>query len=272
MLIKTPERLGATGNEYSHCDGALREIVYLTKLDGLGFSVSDVYCSAGFDEVLWYKHHWEANYIISGRGIVEELSSSKEWELEPGMVYTVGPKDRHRFRALDDVHAISIFNPPLSGDETYDEDGSLEPTGEILPGPGTMTVKYLDELRAAGREKTVAGGSARSIRILLQEDNVGFTLCDVNLASGNKNVLWYKHHWEANYILQGHGKVSDLSTGEQWALEPSVMYIVGPQDRHSMEALTDLHLISIFNPPLEGSEQHDAEGTLPASGPLPSGA
>ena len=271
MFIKTAEKLRAAGKEYFHCDDALRSIEYLTKPDGLGFSVSDVYCSAGLEEVLWYKHHWEANYIIAGRGILEEISSGKEWELEPGMVYTVGPKDRHRFHAIDDVHAISIFNPPLSGDEIYDEDGSLEATGEVLPGPGTMSVKVLDELRATGREKTVAGGSAQSVRILLQEDKVGFTLCDVILARGNKNILWYKHHWEANYILQGRGKVLDLSTGEQWALEPGVMYIVGPKDRHSIEALTDLHLISIFNPPLQGNEQHDVEGTLPASGPLPPG-
>ncbi len=271
MFIKTPEQLRAAGKEYFHCDGALRTVRYLTKPDGMGFSVSDVYCSAGFDEILWYKHHWEANYIVAGRGILEEISSNKTWELEPGMVYTVGPKDRHRIHAMDDIHAISIFNPPLSGDETYDEDGSFEPSGELLLGPGTLSVKYLDELRAAGREKVVAGGSARSIRILLQEDNVGFTLCDVNLDRGNKSVLWYKHHWEANYILHGRGEVSDLSSDEQWVLQPGVMYIVGPEDRHSIEALTDIHLISIFNPPLQGDEQHDEKGTLSASGPLPPG-
>jgi hypothetical protein len=49
------------------------------------------------------------------------------------------------------------------------------------------------------------------------------------------------------------------------------MYIVGPDDRHSIEAVSDLHLISIFNPPLQGDEQHDEEGTLPSSGPLPPG-
>ncbi len=198
MFIKTPENLRETGKEYFLCDDALRTIRYLTKTDGLGFSVSDVFCSAGLDEVLWYKHHWEAVYIVAGRGTLEEISSGQQWELEPGMVYTVGPKDRHRFRAVDNVHAIAIFNPPLSGDETYDEDGSFEPSGEIPSGPGTMLVKSLNSLRADGREKVVAGGSARSIRILLQEDKVGFTLCDVNLARGNRNVLWYKNHWEAN--------------------------------------------------------------------------
>jgi hypothetical protein len=92
-----------------------------------------------------------------------------------------GPRDRHRFHAVDDVHVISILNSPLIGGETYDEDGSLEATGEVLPGPGTMSVKCLDELHTAGREKIIAGGSVRSIRILLQENSVVFTLTRSNV-------------------------------------------------------------------------------------------
>ncbi|MDH3689995.1 MAG: ectoine synthase [Gammaproteobacteria bacterium] len=271
MFVKTLVELKANGKEVAYTDGKLRAVDFLTKSDGLGFTVSDVRCAAGLDEVLWYKHHWEANYIVEGKGTLEEMSSGQSWSLEPEVIFTVGPKDRHRFRAEQDLHVVSIFNPPLIGTEEYDEDGSFESSGKVLPGRDTMFVKRLDELRADGREKVVAGGSARSIRILLQEDRVGFTLCDVRLAAGNRNVLWYKHHWEANYILHGQGKVCDLTTGECWPMEPGMMYIVGPEDRHSMEAHTDLHLISVFNPALQGDEQHDEEGTIPASGPLPPG-
>ncbi|MFO0995035.1 MAG: ectoine synthase [Alphaproteobacteria bacterium] len=134
-----------------------------------------------------------------------------------------------------------------------------------------MYVKTLKDLKAAGREKVVANGSARTVRFLTQEDGLGFTMSDVNLTAGTENMLWYKNHWEANYILSGKGQVKDLTTGEVWSLEPGVMYIVGPKDRHSMKAITDLHLISIFNPALKGDEMHDAEGTLPPSGPVPPG-
>jgi len=134
-----------------------------------------------------------------------------------------------------------------------------------------MVVKTLEDLKAAGREKLVAGGSARTVRFLTRDDGLGFTMSDVRLDAGQQNALWYKHHWEANYILEGRGEVRDLTTGETWVLEPGVMYIVGPRDRHSMKAITDLHLISIFNPPLTGDEIHDAEGTLPPTGPLPPG-
>jgi L-ectoine synthase len=54
-------------------------------------------------------------------------------------------------------------------------------------------------------------------------------------------------------------------------MEPGMMYCVGPADRHSMFAKTDLHLLSIFCPALQGDEMHDDEGTLAPSGPIPPG-
>ncbi|MFA9421360.1 MAG: ectoine synthase [Gammaproteobacteria bacterium] len=39
------------------------------------------------------------------------------------------------------------------------------------------------------------------------------------------------------YILEGRGMISDLTTDESWPLESGTMYIVGPDDRHSMEAI-----------------------------------
>ena len=271
MFVQTLDNLKAAGKQEVHCDGALLSAGFLLKEDGLGFSMEDVRCAAGLDEILWYKHHWEANYIISGKGLLEDLANGKTWPMEPGVIYVVGPKDRHRFQADTDLHAISIFNPPVQANMTYDEDGSLGPTGDAPPGPGVLTVKRLDELRAAGREMVVAGGNARSIRALLQEDRLGFTLCDVKIEAGKQIELWYKHHWEANYVLVGRGIVSDITSGESWPLEAGTMYVVGPNDRHSVKAVSDLHLISIFNPPLQGNEQHDEEGTLPSTGLLPPG-
>ena len=271
MFVKTLADLKARGQERVLCNGNIRTVRFLTRADGLGFTVSDVRVSAGIDQILWYRNHIEANFVVSGEGTVEDTNSGRSWKLEPGVIYVVGPKDRHRILSTTDMYIISVFNPPLTGNERHDADGTYEPGGEIPPGRDTMFVKHLDELRAAGREKVVAGGSARTIRALLQEDALGFTVCDVNLDAGQKNILWYKHHWEANYILGGRGEVVDLGTNASWVLEPGVMYMVGPDDRHSMRAHSDLHLVSIFNPALKGDEMHDAEGTIPPSGPTPPG-
>ncbi len=271
MFVRDFDDLRNGDAEKVLCGGKAHVVRLLTAADGMGFSMSDVRLERGMDRVLWYKNHWEANYVIGGHGTLEDTQSGRSQPLDAGVMYAVGPKDRHRIVVDADMHVISIFNPPLSGEETHDEDGAYNPTGKVPPGRDVMFVKTVDELRLSGREKVVAGGSARTVRILLQDDGLGFTLSDVNLAAGNRNTLWYKNHWEANYILDGTGEVTDLSSGDVWAMNPGMMYCVGPNDRHAMAADTDLHLVSVFCPALQGDEVHDAEGTLAPSGPIPPG-
>jgi len=47
----------------------------------------------------------------------------------------VGPRDRHRVRAHADTHLLSVFCPPLMGNEQHDEDGTLAPRGPVPSGP-----------------------------------------------------------------------------------------------------------------------------------------
>jgi L-ectoine synthase len=237
----------------------------------MGFSYNENRVEKGSDAVLWYKHHWEANYIVFGRGEVTDLSSGQKWLLEPGVLYVVGPNDRHRFRITEDEHHVTIFCPALKGDESHDEDGAYAPSGPIPRTSRRMFVKRADDMRAEGKEMVVAGGQARTLRMLTQSDDVGFGLSDVHFAAGAEAVLWYKHHWEANHILSGTGEVTDLTSGQCWKLEPGVGYNVGPRDRHKVRATTDMHFLSVFSPALVGNEQHDADGSLSPSGPVPPG-
>ncbi len=48
-------------------------------------------------------------------------------------------------------------------------------------------------------------------------------------------------------------------------------YVVGPDDRHVMRAATDMRVVSIFDPPIMGDEDHDADGSYPPTGPTPRG-
>ena len=64
-----------------------------------------------------------------------DATTNEVYQIGPGGLYVVGPKDRHHVKALTDVHAISVFNPPLTGEEVHDEDGSYPPTEPIPPGP-----------------------------------------------------------------------------------------------------------------------------------------
>ena len=50
-------------------------------------------------------------------------------------MYCGGPDDRHSMHAITDLHLISVFCPALQGDEMYDKDGALTPSGPVPPGP-----------------------------------------------------------------------------------------------------------------------------------------
>ncbi len=134
-----------------------------------------------------------------------------------------------------------------------------------------MFVRTLADVRSTGHEVVIAGGSARTARFLTASDGVGFTFSDVSQGAGAEAHLWYKHHWEANYILEGTGELEEVATGQRWRLQPGTMYVVGPDDRHVVRADTDLRLISVFNPPIIGTENHDADGSYPPTGPIPLG-
>ena len=271
MFVRSFEDRQAAGMVKLLVNNTTQSARFLTAADGLGFSYNENRIGNGSDINLWYKHHWEANYIISGKGEVTDLTSGQKWALAPGVLYVVGPNDRHRFHIVGAERHVSVFCPPLKGDERHDADGAYAASGPVPRTGQRMFVRRADEMRAAGQELVVANGKARSIRMLTQSDNVGFSLSDVRLTAGAEATLWYKHHWEANHIIAGTAEVTDLTAGQSWQLASGMAYYVGPKDRHKLRAVTDVHLLSIFCPPLRGDEQHDADGSLAPSGPVPPG-
>ncbi len=271
MFVKTLDEIRGQGRELILGGGRISSVKLVTAAHDMGFSMSYNTIGAGIESTLWYKNHWEANYIIAGACDVQDVTTGERWPLPPGALYTVGPRDRHFFQAFEDVTLLSVFNPPVTGTEVHDEDGAYPPTGPIPEGRERMFVKTAAALRAQGLEKTAANGTARTLRMLTQADRLGFTLSDVHVAAGNSRVLWYKSHWEANFVLEGEGRSTDLATGQSWALAPGTLHVVGPRDRHDVQAQAALHVLSVFSPALQGDEMHDGDGALAPSGPVPPG-
>ena len=273
MLIRTMDQLEAEGRVISISHGKASAVRLLTKSDGLNFSVSEARASSAGQSDLWYKNHWEANYVRSGTATLENRSTGETWALKPGVLYCVGPTDQHRIIRTEntDMRTISVFNPPIEGLETHDDDGAYPPTGEIPTGKEHMFVKTLEDVRAAGMEVVVGDGLATSQRYLTAADNLGFSFHSVLLTAGVGGDLWYKNHWEANLVLDGTLEVKDYATDEVHELGPGCLYLVGPKDRHNVNPLTDVHIISVFDPPLVGNEPRDEDGAFPPTGPIPPG-
>ncbi len=273
MLIRTMSQLEADGRVISIAHGKATAVRLLTKADRLGFSVSEARTRQVGQLDVWYKHHWEANYVYSGNATLENRTTEERWPLEPGVLYCVGPQDRHRIICEEpsDLRVISVFSPPLEGTETHAADGSYPPTGDAPQGQDRMFVRTLADVRNAGLERVVAGGVAITARYVTAVDQLGFSFSVVRLQAGGEADLWYKHHWEANVVLDGRLEVTDSATGAVQSIGPGGLYVVGPKDRHHVKALSDFYGISVFDPPLTGKEVHDADGSYPPTGPVPLG-
>ncbi len=121
-----------------------------------------------------------------------------------------------------------------------------------------MIVKHLQDL--LDTEHDVRGPVWASRRFLLAQDGVGFTLTETSVDAGSDQVLWYKHHVEANYVIEGDGEVENLDTGEVFPLQAGSLYVLDQNERHRLKAHTPMRLVCIFTPALTGRETHDEDG------------
>ena len=108
MFIRTDAELHALGRiRFPMANDMFRSARFLTGADGMGYSYNENRVKKGTDAIIWLKHHWEANYIISGKGEVTDLTSHERWPLEAGVLYVVGPNDRHRLLVTEDMHYVA---------------------------------------------------------------------------------------------------------------------------------------------------------------------
>jgi len=101
--------------------------------DRMGFSLSDTVIKEGSEQRLHYKHHFEANYCIAGRGEVVDVKTGKTWPIVPGTLYALDEHDEHILRAIaGDLRLVCVFYPALTGQEKHQADGSY-----AAPPPGS---------------------------------------------------------------------------------------------------------------------------------------
>lgn len=122
-----------------------------------------------------------------------------------------------------------------------------------------MTVRTINEIR--GTDRDVTGVGFKSLRLLLAKDGMGFSVHKTEIQKGGPYHWHYKHHLEACYCVSGSGILRNLETGEEHEIFPETIYVLDNHDDHTFEALTDVVLISVFNPPVTGSEVHNQDGS-----------
>ena len=83
-----------------------------------------------------------------------------------------------------------------------------------------MIVRSLNEIIDTPRD--VRGKAWASRRFLLAEDGVGYTLTETSIVAGSEQILWYKHHVESNYVIEGEGHFGQ-------GMDSNARKMVGPE-------------------------------------------
>ena len=104
-----------------------------------------------------------------------------------------------------------------------------------------MIIRTLDDI--VNTERTVRAATWQSRRLLLKGDGVGFSLHDTLIYAGTETLIWYKHHIEAVYCVDGEGEVEETATGKVYAITPGTLYVLNGHERHLLRARSQLRLI-----------------------------
>ncbi|HOS29073.1 MAG TPA: ectoine synthase [Deltaproteobacteria bacterium] len=129
-----------------------------------------------------------------------------------------------------------------------------------------MLVRKIDEIRGTAREVHAENDNWVSTRLLLKDDNMGFSLHETIIHAGTETMIWYKNHLEAVYCLEGKGEVETVEDGRVYSIVPGTMYALDSNDKHYLRAFEDMRLVCVFNPALVGSEVHQEDGSYPIIG------
>ncbi|MFZ9296077.1 MAG: ectoine synthase [Bacteroidia bacterium] len=121
-----------------------------------------------------------------------------------------------------------------------------------------MNTVNIKQLEGTSRAVQFTGGT--SYRAILESEGLGFAVMKTVIPKGGPHKWHYVNHVEACYCIEGRGVLTDLKTGEMYDIRPDIVYYLPNHEAHTFEALEDVVLISIFNPPLKGSEKHDKNG------------
>lgn len=97
---------------------------FLLADDGVGFSLHDTVLYAGTTTDMWYQNHIEAVYCIAGHATLEDHVNGRTYDIQAGTLYTLDGHEKHTLTVHEDVRMVCVFNPPLTGGELHDDEGT----------------------------------------------------------------------------------------------------------------------------------------------------
>ena len=123
-----------------------------------------------------------------------------------------------------------------------------------------MLIRTLDDV--AGTDRDAEGEGWRALRLITRDDGLGFSLSETTVKAGTSLNVWYKHHEEACYVIEGEAEITERETGTLHRIGPGSAY-APRHEPHTVRVISPLRLVCVFKPALTGRETHDADGSYP---------
>ncbi len=123
-----------------------------------------------------------------------------------------------------------------------------------------MLVRQLQDAEKTNRRIVSPDCNGESTRMLLKDDKMGYSFHITTIYAGADFRMHYQNHLESVYCISGEGEVETLDDGKVYKITPGTLYNLDKHDRHVLRAFKELKLACVFNPPLNGTEVHNAEG------------
>lgn len=115
-----------------------------------------------------------------------------------------------------------------------------------------MIVRYVEDI--IGTDRDASGEGWKSRRLMLARDGLKYSVHETTLEPNLTLRFNYTAHRETVYCIHGEGSIHNVQTGETWPLRPGSIYSVGIGDDHIVKTQTQMKLLCLFDPPLEGQE------------------
>lgn len=132
MIVRTLNELKGGAREVDA--GNWVSTRFLLKDDGMGFSMHETIIRAGTATEMHYTRHLEAVYCVGGKGEITLLPDGPTYAIQDGTLYALNGHERHVLKAESDMRMICVFNPPVTGREVHNPDGSY-PLPDEHPAP-----------------------------------------------------------------------------------------------------------------------------------------
>lgn len=124
-----------------------------------------------------------------------------------------------------------------------------------------MIVRTLKDCERS--ERRVVTEKWESTRMVLKNDQMGFSFHITTIYPGRELPMEYKNHLESVYCVEGEGEIEVCETGTVHQIGPGTIYALDRHDKHILRSRTKMVMACVFNPPLNGKEVHDDTGAYP---------